>query len=73
MRSECMTTWSATKTGFDPKGSWLQNALLPNIHHHSELVRRYYFDGPLDPFVDCVIFYFIGNGIGGASSTFATW
>ncbi|MEE3371208.1 MAG: phytanoyl-CoA dioxygenase family protein [Planctomycetota bacterium] len=47
MRSECMATWSATKTGFDPKGSWLQNALLPNIHHHSELVRRYYFDGPL--------------------------
>ena len=47
MRSECMTTWSAAKTGFDPKDSWLQNALLPNIHHHSELVRRYYFDGPL--------------------------
>ena len=47
LRSECMTTWSAAKTAFDPTGTWLQNALLPNIHHHSELVRHYYFDGPL--------------------------
>ena len=47
MRTECMTSWSAEKSAFDRQGSWLQNALLPNIHHHSEFVRRYYFDGPL--------------------------
>ena len=26
---------------------WLQNALLPDIHHRSKLVRDYYFEGPL--------------------------
>ena len=47
MRDQCMTAWSAEKTGYDPNGTWLHNALLVNIHHHSELVRQYYFSGPL--------------------------
>lgn len=47
MRSQCMTAWKKTKGDYDPGGSWLQNALLVNIHHHSPLVRDYYFKGPL--------------------------
>lgn len=44
---ECMQAWSAEKGPFDPNATWLQNALLPNIHHRSDTVRRFYFSGPL--------------------------
>lgn len=47
MREECMAAWNEVKGPFSPDGTWLENALLINIHHHSELVRRYYFSGPL--------------------------
>jgi len=47
MRDECMTAWKKEKGEFDPNGSWLENALLINIHQHSELVRQYYYSGPL--------------------------
>jgi len=47
MRQECMREWNAEKGEFDPQGSWLENALLANIHHKSSLVRQYYFAGPI--------------------------
>ena len=47
MRKECMLQWQAEKGAYDPQGSWLQNALLANIHHQSDLARQYYFSGPL--------------------------
>ncbi len=47
MRQEVMQAWSAEKDAFDPNKTWLNNALLPNIHHRSDVVRRYYFSGPL--------------------------
>ena len=47
IRDECMVAWNAEKGPFDANGTWLQNALLKNIHHHGSLVRQYYFSGPL--------------------------
>ena len=47
MRQQSMEAWRAVKGAFDPTKTWLANALLPNIHHRSEVVRRFYFDGPL--------------------------
>jgi len=47
MRAECMTAWRAEKGDYDPNATWLQNALLPNIHHRSQVVRDFYFRGPL--------------------------
>lgn len=47
MREECMAAWTEVKGPFEPGGTRLQNALLIDIHHHSEIVRRYYFSGPL--------------------------
>ena len=47
MRDECMAAWRTEKGEFDPSGTWLENALLVNIHHHSPLVRQYYFSGPM--------------------------
>lgn len=47
MRDECMTAWHAEKGQFNPNATWLQNALLPNIHHRSQIVRDFYFRGPL--------------------------
>lgn len=47
MREQCMTAWHAEKSAFDPDGTWLQNALLTNIHHHAGIVRQYYFSGPI--------------------------
>jgi hypothetical protein len=64
MRAECMRAWNATKTAFDPHKTWLQNALLPDIHHHSETARQFYFHGPL---VD-VAEQLIGPNIKGATS-----
>ena len=47
MRTECMSAWRAEKGEFDPEKSWLQNALLSDIHHRSAVVRDYYYRGPL--------------------------
>jgi hypothetical protein len=64
MRNECMEAWRREKDEFDPDKTWLQNALLPNIHHRSAVVRRFYFDGPI---VD-VAQTLIGPNIKGATS-----
>ena len=64
MCEQCMAAWQAEKGVFDPDKSWLQNALLGDIHHPSEVVRKYYFDGPL---VD-VAEQLIGPNIKGATS-----
>ncbi|MCH2375312.1 MAG: phytanoyl-CoA dioxygenase family protein [Planctomycetes bacterium] len=47
LRSECMAAWNASKEGFHPDRTWLQNSLLANVHHYSEVARRFYFEGPL--------------------------
>ena len=47
IREECMAAWNREKAAFDPDKTWLENALLPNIHHRSALVRQFYFAGPL--------------------------
>lgn len=47
MRTECMAAWRAEKGEFDPAKTWLQNALLSDIHHRSAVVRDYYYRGPL--------------------------
>jgi hypothetical protein len=55
MRAECMRAWVAEKGEFDPDKSWLQNALLVNIHHKSQVVRDYYFEGPLVKIMNQII------------------
>lgn len=47
MRAQCMEVWHREKSGYDADSTWLQNALLPDIHHHAPIVRDYYFEGPL--------------------------
>ena len=47
VREECMAAWNREKGAFDPDKTWLENALLPNIHHRSDMVRQFYFAGPL--------------------------
>jgi len=47
IREECMAAWNREKAAFDPDKTWLENALLPNIHHRSAMVRQFYFAGPL--------------------------
>ena len=47
MREECMAAWAAEKGEFDGTKTWLENSLLQNIHHRSQIVRNYYFSGPL--------------------------
>jgi hypothetical protein len=64
MRDECMRAWEGVKEGFDPDKNWLVNSLLPNIHHHSKLVRDYYFDGPLLDVAQQVV----GKNIKGATT-----
>src|SRR5262245_50086369 len=64
MRSQTMDAWIAEKGEFDPTKTWLQNALLVNIHHKTKAVRDYYFRGPL---VD-VAEQLIGPNIKGATS-----
>ena len=64
MRKQCMAAWSAHKQTFDPNKTWLENALLPNIHHLAPIVRDYYFEGPLVDIAQQVI----GPNIKGATS-----
>lgn len=47
MLGEVMETWVAEKGPFDSNKTWLKNALLPDIHHRSDVVRKYYFSGPM--------------------------
>ena len=61
---ECMAAWSAEKGPYDPKGTWLENSLLTDIHHRSSAVRDYYFDGPL---VD-IVGQLIGENVKGVTS-----
>ena len=55
MRVEVMQAWRDEKGRFDPENTWLQNALLVNIHHKSDVVRKYYFTGPLVDIAEQVI------------------
>lgn len=64
LREECMAAWEKEKEGFDPDGSWLKNALLPNIHRQSRIVRDFYFEGPLVSVAEALI----GPNIKGAAS-----
>lgn len=64
MRTECMAAWRAEKGEFDPAKTWLQNALLSDIHRRSAVVRDYYYRGPL---VD-VAQQLIGPNIKGVTS-----
>ena len=64
MLEECMSAWEAEKGPFDPTATWLTNALLPNIHHRSALVRDFYFRGPLVDVAEQII----GPNIKGATS-----
>lgn len=52
---EAMAAWRSEKGEFDPGKSWLKNSLLPNIHHHSSLIRDYYFEGPLVDIAEQII------------------
>jgi len=64
MRDEVMRAWESVKGPFDPNNTWLENALLPNIHHQSDIVRRFYFSGPLVDIAEQII----GPNIKGATS-----
>ncbi|YCM44418.1 phytanoyl-CoA dioxygenase family protein [Verrucomicrobiaceae bacterium 227] len=64
MREQCVSAWTKEKGEYDPKGSWLQNALLTNAHHHSQLLRDYYFEGPIVDIAEQII----GPNIKGATS-----
>jgi ectoine hydroxylase-related dioxygenase (phytanoyl-CoA dioxygenase family) len=47
MVAECMAAWTAEKKAFDASKSWLENALLTDVHRRSAVVRDFYFRGPL--------------------------
>jgi len=64
LTDECMRAWLSEKGGFDPDATWLQNSLLPDIHHRSRLVCDYYFQGPL---VDVAV-QLVGPNVKGATS-----
>ncbi|MBT2561652.1 phytanoyl-CoA dioxygenase family protein [Pedobacter sp. ISL-68] len=64
MQQECMDAWGKEKETFDPNKSWLQNALLINIHHQATTVKEYYFSGPLVEMASEII----GPNIKGATS-----
>jgi len=55
MLSECMVAWKAEKVDFDPDKTWLQNALLVDIHKRSNLVKEFYFNGPIVDMMDQLI------------------
>ena len=64
VRRQCMTAWEEEKRSFDPGKTWLENALLVNIHHEASVVRDFYFDGPLVDIAQQII----GPNIKGATS-----
>ncbi len=64
MREQCMAAWKAEKGRFDSEKTWLQNALLGNIHHRSDVVLQYYFNGPLVDIAE----QFVGPNIKGVTS-----
>src|SRR6185312_7142152 len=47
IREQCMAAWAKEKEGFSEDKTWLENTLLPNVHHLSRAVRDYYFEGPM--------------------------
>ena len=55
MVDECMRAWMSEKGPYDPNANWLSNALLANIHHLSQAVRDYYFNGPLVDIAEQII------------------
>lgn len=55
IREECMEAWRREKGEFDPDKTWLENALLPNIHHRTGIVRQFYFSGPLVDIAEQII------------------
>lgn len=64
LRDACMEVWQRIKGTPDPGGTWLQAALLPDVHHHNDLVREFYFRGPLVE----IATQLIGPNIKGATS-----
>ncbi|MCG8306660.1 MAG: phytanoyl-CoA dioxygenase family protein [Cytophagales bacterium] len=44
---QSMAAWNAEKGAYSDNNSWLQNALLVDIHHKAPLVRDFYFNGPV--------------------------
>ena len=64
LTADCMSAWLAEKGEFDAEATWLQNSLLPDIHHRSRLVCDYYFDGPLVGVAEQLV----GPNIKGATS-----
>ena len=55
LREQVMNAWVAEKGPFDPTKTWLQNALLANIHQKSDVVRKYYFSGPMADIAEQII------------------
>lgn len=47
IREQTTAAWKKEKQGFSDEKSWLENTLLPNVHHLSRAVRDFYFEGPL--------------------------
>lgn len=47
MLAQAMESWEAEKEAFDPNNTWLQNSLLVDIHKRSEIIREFYFRGPV--------------------------
>lgn len=64
MREQSMKAWVAEKGAFDENKTWLQNALLVNVHHKAPVVRDYYFQGPLVDIAEQLI----GQNLKGATS-----
>jgi len=63
-----MSAWRVEKGEFDADKTWPQHVLLKDIHHRSDIVRRFYFNGPL---VD-VARQLIGPNIKGARASQST-
>ena len=63
-RREVMAAWEAEKGPFDASANWLKNSLLVNVHHRSNVARKYYFNGPLVEMVQKII----GPNIKGVTS-----
>eukprot|EP01047_Picozoa_sp_COSAG01_P055989 COSAG01_NODE_6294_length_3750_cov_4.187072_3_plen_155_part_00 len=48
LRDEAQHHWTAVKGHTDVSlGTWLQAGLLVNIHHYSQLIRDFYWCGPV--------------------------